>query len=428
MIYCKTLTRIRQSLGLSLAEFAKDLDCTEAYVYNLEANKEQASFEFVVKLKNKYNLHSSPILDREREDTMTRLYDWKVTINYGDIAKASELKPGLEKSAMSSFSPSTINMYDLLAADYYYLINDMKSYEETMTALSQRTNEFSARHWYHYNCLLGAKAFVGKHYQDAIKSYKSAEKLDKNDTWADVRFYFGLGMSLSDRGYATRAVEYLKKAKHMAMWGKAYNGKPNRRFDVYIDGYLANDLSKIGRGDEALKVLERRYVIETKNKSREGLGYTYFSLGRVYRRISDYDKAIDYFDKALEYLHVGESGHIASIYLKASSLINNDESDEAVVYAEKGMSITRSEYWKTKFDAIKHSILMHNDLNSAKYLSEIVIPKLKEYGQHEAIVYYYEQLSNFYNELGNIDIAIKCSNHALEIQKQMYNELLEGDM
>ncbi|MCL2404666.1 MAG: helix-turn-helix domain-containing protein [Defluviitaleaceae bacterium] len=110
MIYYKTLANLRKSFGLSHAELANALGCTEEHIHKLETNRETASFALVSKIKEIYNLQDAPIFESEREAHMEQLYNWKVVINYGDIDKAHELKPVLEKATMSSFSPSTINM------------------------------------------------------------------------------------------------------------------------------------------------------------------------------------------------------------------------------------------------------------------------------------------------------------------------------
>jgi len=301
----------------------------------------------------------------------------------------------------------------------------MKAYEETMTALSRRIAEFSARHRYHYHCLLAAKAFVERDYQEAIKFYKVAEDLDKGKKWTEVRFYFGMGMSLSDRGYATRAIGYLRQAKYLATWSRRYNGKPNSRFDVYIDGYLAYNLSKIGKSNEALELLEKRLSIEKKKKSNNGIGYTYFSFGKVYKRIENYNKAISNYDKALKYLVEDKIRYVACVYQKSASLIANGDVHEAIECAQKGLSITSDKLWETFLSALVHSALMHNDYNSVTSLKENIIPKLQEYGQYEAAVYYYEQLSNFYYEYGEVDVAFRYGKFTLETQKQLHVELVE---
>jgi len=428
VIFHKTLVNIRKKYGPCRAKLAQALGCTEDYIAALEENKEQATFDFVIKIKDAFNLHTAPIFESERNTLMDNLYNWKRAIDHADLDVAAKLKPELEESARLSFSPSTEIFYDLFAADYYYHVGDDAAYNETMAALSNRMDEFGLRHRYQYQRLLGAKAFVEKRYQDAIKAYKAAERLDPSGSWHDVRFYFGLGMSLSDRGYATRAIDYLERAKHITKYDKTYNGKSNRRFDVYIDGYLSSDLSKVGRSEEALRILETRLAIEKKKNSRVGIGYTYFCYGNMHQRTKKHESAIESYDNALKCLNTDESGHVESIYQKAVSLNAINRMAEAIDCVDKGLSTTKDEHWIMFFDALKHYILMNDDINSVDYLEKTLIPKLQESGQSEAVGYYYQKLSYFYNEQKNDEIAFKYSNLALETYNKLHKECIERDM
>jgi len=274
---------------------------------------------------------------------------------------------------------------------------------------------------------VGARAFVDKRYQEAIKAYKTAAKADPNNKWKGVRFYFGMGMSLSDRGYAARALKYHEKAVYMSKYNKAYNGRLNRRFDVYIDGYRASDLSKLGRHEEALEILNKRLDIVMKKDDKEGIGYTYFIFGFVYLIADNYDKAIENYDLALLYLDSNSDVFIANLYHKAKVLLASDKLSEAVSCADKGLGTTNDELWKTLFDAIKHSTSLSVS-KSLILMKETIIPKLKDFGQQEEVVDCYKRLSDFYDGDGNAETALKYSNLALETQKQLHKELIEGDI
>ena len=428
MIFHKTLVNIRKKHGLCRAKLAQALGCTEDYIAALEDNKDQATFNFVIKIKETFDLHTAPIFESERNTLMEDLLNWKRAIDYADLDTATKLKPELEASVRLSFSPSTEIFYELYAADYYYIKGDTTAYDEAMAALSTRVDEFGKRHHYQYYRLLGAKAFVEKRYQDAIKAYKMAEKLDKDGSWHDVRFYAGLGASLSDRGYATRAIDYMERAKHIARYDKAYRGRSNRRFDVYIDGYLASDLSKVGRSEEALRILEKRLAQEKKINSRVGIGYTYFSFGRAYKKINNNEKVIEYCDKAFECLNTSDQSYIDCLYYKASALTATGSIAGAVECAEEGLKIATDESRKAIFDAIKHTALISGSRQSAIYLKEVVIPKLHEYGQYEIAVYCYQQLSGFYHDEGYTDKALEYKSLALETHKKFHKTLVEGDM
>ena len=427
MIFHKTLVNIRRRHGYTQEEFAKLLGCPVEDIVAFESNTKQATYMFVAILRQKLGLHSAPITETEWQTLVVGMHsEWKNAIDYADVEKAKELQQALEKSVQASFSPSIENYYYLYLADYYMLTHDIDAYADTMALLSQRTDGFGTKHWFMYHCLLGARAFVEKRYQDAIKAYKTAEALDHNNEWCGLRFNYGMGVSLTDRNYAARAMPYLKKAKRASM--VSYDEKRNSRFDVYIDGIMAYNLAKLGRSDEALKILDKRLNLETGINSKSGIGYTHFSFGRVYHSVEDFDKAIESYDKALQYLDKGNDAYISCIHDKTSALIDSDQTDEAVNVAEVGLSIITDEYWKTMLEALKHSASLEYDPDSATYLKEIAIPKLQEYGKYEAAVYYYQLLSKFYFEYSSVEIAFKYNNLALEAQKKLHKELVEGDI
>ena len=428
MIYSKTLRNIREAHRLSQAGLADLLGVTEEHIEALESGLEQADIAFVEKLKDRLTLHGTPILESARTELMEQLFLWKHAIDYADIDKANELQPELEKAAKSSYSPSAMNFYDIFEADYYRLINDMPAYEKAIANLSQRHDTFAIRQQYYYHVLMGAKAFVEKRYQDAINAYRTAEWLDTANQWHGVRFYFGLGVSLTDRGYATRAIWYLEKAKRASKRIRAYCDKPNRRFDVYIDGVLTYNLSKVGRHEEAIKILYERLGRETRRKSKRGIGYTHFSFGRVYNEAGEYNKAIESYNEALKYLDKEDDAYIANLYHKAALLFVCNKHEDAVICAEEALSVVTDEYWKVQFDAIRCSASMYDDSKHVIYLIETVMPKLQEYDIHKTMVYFYQRLATYFYESDNIRDAYLCCNLALETQIQLYKELVEGDM
>jgi len=419
------LVNIRLKHNLTQEAFAKDLGYPTDYIIDLESNRQQASFEFVAALKDKYNLHNTPITESERAALMESLYNWKIIMDYGDMAKAAQLKPILEKSARASYSPSTINLYDLYAAGYYWVTSDMESYNKTMEALEQRSNEFSARHLYHYNRLMAARKYVENNYHEALQAFKTAEKLDKKSEWGGVGFYYGYGKCLSDMGYAARAIDYLRKAQHLGTWSKIYDGKPNRRFDIDIDCSLAGNLSKISRVDEALKILDRRVSIEMKRNNKKGIGLTYLGFGSVYLRAKDYDKAVDNFDMSFRYLDEYDEAFKTSLYRKALALIESDNIQDGLLYISRGLNMqTMGDIRRVLLEALNCSVSM-DEPKSLEYLETVIMPKLLKYGQYMEVVKYFKLLSEFYSEKSNYVKALEYSNSALKIHEMLYEERVE---
>jgi len=429
VIYYKTLANIRKNLGYSQEDFAKLIGCSTDKIIALECNEEQATYDIVDAIRAKFNLKNAPITETERNLLLNSLFYFKSAIDYGDYKKAAELKPGLEKSVKSSYSPSTEIFYDLFATAYYWQTHNTKAYEENMTALNRRKSEFSARHHFYYYRLIAAREFAAYRYDKALESYIAAEKLDKDTKWGDVGFYYGLGRCLSDMGFAKRASVYFRKAKHLSKWQKIYEDRPNRFYDAELDGYLAYNLSKIGESNEALEILYKRLEKEIGrvNANNEDIGFVYLTFGRVYRNTKDYDTALYNFDEALQYLSEESESYKVNLYHKALTLIDSSNISEGLLCVDKGLRMPLNDTNKVLFEALKCSVLL-SDSESLEYMERTIMPKLLEYKLYEEAVKYSKVLSDFCAENGDYESALEYSNTALEIKEQLYEERVEGGL
>ena len=428
MIYHKTLTNIRIKHGYSHEEFAEALNCDISLIVALESNRQKADITFVSNLRDKLGLHNAPITEEERTTLMESLTTWLQAISYGDMDKAAAQKPQLEKSARESYSPGTINYYDLFAACYYWAAGDMDAHNEIMEALELRKSEFGARHQFYYYRLLGARAFMNHKYSEALKAFITAEKLDKNSEWHNASLYYSIGRCLSDMGYAARAAEYMKMAQQLAQRDKSYNNRPNNKFDVEIDGHMAYNLSKIGRIEEAHAILDKRLKIEiNKGEGSEGHGATHFYIGHTYLREKKYCDALKHFEIALQY--TSEDGYFFDVasYYKAETLFCLGKIEEGLCDLEKALALSLGNVSRVRLEALKHSALV-SDGESFEHMANVIVPKFIEYELYDEAARYYKLLSKACNERGEYLVALKYSNAALEVYQQLYEERVEGGM
>jgi len=425
MIFHKTLANIRKKHGFSQDEFAKALGCTRELIVALESNKEQATFAFVTSLKDKLNLHSAPITESERAALMDSLYKWKLAIDYGDMDIAKAQKPELEKAAKNSYSPSTLNFYDLYSASYYWAVGDKDAFNQIAGVLSKRTGEFSARHLYHYYRIEASRNYIAYRFVESLKMYNAAEKLDKNSEWSNVGFYYGYGMCLSSLDYSARAVEYLRKAQHMAKWHRAYKGKPNNRLNLYIDTILAGELSVIGRLDEALSMLDKHLKIESENKINLRMGELYLAYGTAYLKAKKYDEALENFDTAAKYFNADGVKCQATSYRKSLCLIESGNIDEGLRCVEDGLSIQMHDSYRVLFEALKCSVTLSN-AESLRYMEDTVLPKLLKCNYCAEAIKYSKMLGEFFREKGCYEAAFKYKDAAFKIIEHLYYEHMEG--
>jgi len=426
MIFHKTLTNIRTKHGYTHEEFAAVLGCDAALIVELESNKQKVDFAFVTNLRDKLGLHNAPITEVERTALMEGLNIWLQAISYGDMDKAAALKPQLEKGARESYSPSTVNYYDLFAANYYWMTGDMGAHNETMAALELRKDEFGARHQYYYHRLLGARAFMNHKYSEALRAYVTAKKLDKNSEWGSVGFYYSISKCLSDIGYTTKAIEHLKKARQLAQRDKSYDNRLNSRFDVAIDGHLACNLAKIGKVEEAHSILDKRLNIEMRTgKGSESHGATHFYIGLAYLQAKKYCDALKNFEIALQ--HTSEKGYYYcdALYNKARALFYVGKISEGICNIDNALSLSSNKVLTVLLEALKYSKLTSVP-ESLSYMENIIMPKLIEYEQYEEAAEYFKLLSDEYCEKDNHLVALKYSNAALDVYKQLCEERIKG--
>jgi len=424
MILPKHLISIRKKHDLSQEEFAVKLGVSSALIRSLEDGFDKATPEFVAKLRNAFNLNGIPLTDDEKKLFYGELHNLRFLIDYGLLDSAAEVIPSLTRRAKASCYMSFINLSDIFTAYYHFSINSFEACEKAMAALHERRQSFDIRHHYYYNILVGMQAYKARDYDKALEAYIKAEELDKNAQLREAGFYHMYGMILSEMGYTARAISYHKKAVHHAKWNKGYHGKPNTRYDVGIDSYLAYNLSKIGQKDEAFEILNKRLeTVKTRGTGKE-IGLIHHSLGKVHLRIGDYSEAIANFETAFRYLPKDSKLSNTNLYYKALALITGGREKEGIVYVDEGLNISTDDILKVRLEALKHSIALH-DYKSILYMKNTIMPKLLEYGLYEEALKYYKAISDFYAEDGNDELALVYLGRAYAIIERFCENRVE---
>jgi len=422
MIYFRNLRKIRKRYNLTQEAFANKLGVSEAYILSLEDSAEesvQITSEFVAKLRDVFDLHGVPLTDSEKTVFYDKLNDLRRCVEYGYMDRAKEAIPDLVRCSEASCHQSFINLCELHSAYYYQSVDDTKAYDKLMASLSEKKSTFDSKHHYYYNVLIGTQAYKTRDYDKALSAYIKAEKLDKLSKIKEVNFYYMYSMILSDMGYATRAVEYYEKAAHHAKWNKVFLGRPNNRYNVEIDRYLAYNLSIIDQGEKALAILNKRLGIEKRKESpNDVIGTIYFGLGRVYFNTGDYADAEANHEAASRYLSKSNKIYIHNLYYKAKALIAQDKTKEAIACLDEGLSNPIDEMWKYLFESLKHSTNFSND-ESMQYMTETLLPKLLEHGCHKEASNYYEMISKFYAKEKNHNLALVYIKQASLVIEQM---------
>lgn len=427
MIYHRIITNIRTKHGLTQEKFADALGYETDYITALEDNYVQATFEFVTRLINKFDLHDSAITEDAHATLMDNLNIFKHRIDSGELKEAAEMMPELEKKANLSYSPAVENYFGLFAAYYYITVGNKKALGEKMSALKKQTSKFNARHRYYYNHLIGMREFNAQRYKEALNAFLKAEKLDEHLEWNDVRFSYGYGLCLSAMGYISRAVEYFRKARHMSSWVKGYDGKSNSWYEVDIDCSLANSLSRTGRIDEALHILRNRLKLEKKKDNEKArLSPVYLNIGIAYLYAKRYSDAIKNFDTAYQYPNQ-YNAHKTMLYHKALALIESGNINKGLICIREGLKVSTEDIWNVLLEALECSVTL-SDSESLKNMKTIAIPKLMKYYQYAEAAKYHKELSNFYIKMDDKDMALSHSFEAINVYEQLYEERVKGGL
>ena len=426
MIYFKILKNIRKEHNLSQGDLAKMTGYTVDYIRSLEENEDSRKLvtpEFVSNLRDKLGLHGVLITDDERDAFEKSLHKWKILIDYGIMDRAAAQMPGLVKSAQACYSPSTQITCSIYVAHYHLATRDMAAFNKTMLELCERKQAFNRKHHFYYQCLVGRYALIEERYKDALVAFDKAEKLEKEDKWSDVTFYYAYGLCLTEMEYINRAIKYLEKALHLAMWQKSYNGKPNKRYSVYIEGLLAQNLGMIGKSEEALAILKRRLNNEMRTKkSRQSIGCTYLVYSKVYDNAGNYTEAMKNLEKAEEYLEEGSEQYLSCLYHKALMLIDSGSASLSMDILDKGLSMSvEGTVWEVLFNALRHSLTLANP-ESLEYMTNTAVPKLQKYGHREKVLRYCKLIARFHQENSNFTQAFEFLNLTLDICEQFYKE------
>ena len=427
MIYYKVLIAIREGHGLSQKAFADMLGCSVDYIRALEGpskNRDQVTPEFLNILREKLDLHDAPLTVEEKDQFMEELHRWKDLIDYGEIRKATALKPELAKRAKSSFRQGLLALHSIYEAAYYFAVGKPKAFKDTMSYLETLKQGFSERCNVLYYQQQGAFALWENRLFDAQVAFIKAEEMDKKSKYSSMIFNYNYGLCLSYMGYATRAIEYLKKAQYKAKWDKNHEGRANRRYAVHIEGELAQNFSKLGNTDEALLILNNRLNYEMSRSKPRYLGFVYHDFGRVYHRMGKIREALENYYEAFKYHEEGSVPYLNNTYHKTKALIANGRICEAMDYVNKGLNMSNDEIWKVLFDALKHSLSLSNP-ESREHIIMTAIPNLIRHNQDEEVMDHYKKLSEFYEKNGDSDKALQYNRLALDIYEKLYKKCVE---
>ena len=428
MIDRSALKAIREAHNHTLELFAHKLGYKAEYIRDLEDPSQTrvvATHAFVRKLREEFDLHDAPLTVKDIEDFANELHRLRDLIDYGEMQRAKEMMPKLAKRAEQSCHRSLQCLHDLYVARYYHIVGNTRVYTRTMNSLGRRQSDFTELCNFLYHYQIAIQALTEHRLHEAHEAFDKAEKIDKEYKWCGLSFNYHYGLCLSNMGYAAKAIRYFEQAQHKAKEDKNFEGKTNRRFDIYIECWLARNYSKIGHVDKAFFILNERIDYETKRGSTvAALGYVYHNLGEAYHMMGNFNEALEHYEQAFKYHEERSEPYLDNLYHKAITLIECNRVAEAMDCVSKGLRMNKTRIWTVLFMALMHSVAL-SDPKSLEYMEKVAIPDLLELGQYEEVINHLETVSKFYKEAGDLENALEHAGAMYEIQKQIYHDRVE---
>ena len=358
----------------------------------------------------------------------SELCEWKRLIDCDKLGRARVLRPKLEKRSKEFGHVLPRLCYEMYAARFYRVTNDIEAFDKTMAYLETVESEIEV--WgmlqYLYLRLKGMRALSKRQFKESLDMLLEAEKMIgvEENVDGDAALYYAIGYCLTDLHNPNMAIEYLKKAQWHAFQ------KGHQKYDIDIQCFLAQNYSKIGEHDEAFNILNEclanKKGIKNSKASYSPLGNIHLSYGIICCRAEKYHDALVHFETAIENTEEGTDLYLNSLYYKTLALIDSGNPDMALPDLEKGESLSvAGTSWEALFSALKHSLMLTNP-ESLDCLINSLIPKLQEYGDIEEVMRHYRTLSDHYKKCEEYEKALKYSNLALETMETMIKKREKG--
>jgi tetratricopeptide (TPR) repeat protein len=203
--------------------------------------------------------------------------------------------------------------------------DEMGNHEEAIRSFRSALEYFPQNDELYY--FLGIEYRIIKDYQNAVDALQEAIRLnDKN-----ARYYFHLGVSYERLGMIEDAIRYLHRS-------------------VQLDDSSASALNYLGylladgnmRLHEARRYIEKALTIDPEN------GAYLDSMGWVYFKLSEYDKARTYLENAIKYIDLTDEEnyviyeHLGDVYYKIGLI------DKAVEAWQESLNLKYSENIQNK--------------------------------------------------------------------------------
>ncbi|MCL2839360.1 MAG: helix-turn-helix transcriptional regulator [Defluviitaleaceae bacterium] len=415
---------IREALRLSRLALATEMDYSETTIYSYENGIHRVTDKLLHRFKGVTGTQYIPLTDDEVTAFKKKLYVHLTSINLSDNEKISKFLQESVRCSQWCFDTDLCNLCDLFRVKYHSANGNKEECKKILSELSKRESEFSDEHFYWYYHCLGILEHSLWRYKSALSLYIKAEacgnRLSLDLSCNNRNLFYNIAYCLGLMDYSYLSIEYLEKLKKEEVELISVSA------GVFTKRLLAVNLSKLGRTERALKILNNclDYVMKEIKDNELAVYTVYLDIGKVYQNAGNFDKALWNFDKASQYCDTNSEAFQTYMCYKATLLRTYNKNDMVTDCLDKSLPLlTKGTIWYEWLMAIKHSMELDNDA-SLKYMEYTAIPNLMGYGRHLVVVECFKWLSSYCEKNIKYKLALEYSRKATKI----YEQLMEGDL
>lgn len=395
------LNRIQQGLTLDYISYKTGI--SKSQISRIERNKEQITFENVVKIFSVMNIEVS----NENFETQ---FEKDFQTFYSDVVYVKDIENSYK--VIRSYSDkikSSLSYIKYLLCELIYMV--MKGYSQKIETYLfiekyfEYLESYQIQLFYDY---LGVISYGNKLYKESYNYYNQAFSYRGND-YSNAMVYFHRSIPLTIFGELSDALECAIQARDI--FTKTVNIK--RLTSVNFQIAVIYSMNGHFRQSEKLNLA----CIEAFNNLGmvKEVEDTYNNLIWGYVRSREFDKIIDLENKALDIMH---HDHCICFYLSYAyyKLQNKKKASEYIRKAKVQMN-NPTEYMKAMINAFQVYLSKSSDERKEKQLLK-VHQITKETRQYDLEVFTMELLREFYQSVHNTEKEYECMEKLIQYYKK----------
>jgi len=417
---------LRKHNHLSQIDMAEIMKVRPDRIVKVEKGEAEYAQAHIDAVKEHFGIVGLPLTEQESIVFKERLYYWRTLLRANKMDEAKVIHN--EVFNIDNLEPCDYNMVVLCKMiEVLHLMMEGRyvTAEKILNEYERFLYKMNTENQFHYN---KSKGFLHLHkvqYEESLKFYLKAYELLENHENVlpedDERLYYNIAYCYDLLEIPSRAIFFLQKAKNVQAEHKQIN------FFLDIDHMLAINYVKLGQHNEAKKLLNKCLIKAESIKDSIYYGSSLFALGYMYRKIGQWETAINYLDNAIKVFPKEPSYYCPVILNKIYCTIQAREftkANELLLCARDRCG--KDELWLVYFKSLWHyckiSVNMSTNDNSAsiEYIEDVAIPRFIKENDYFIAIDYYTLLEQHYEKLSSTRKSLLMAKAIRDIYKRCY--------